>query len=461
MELTGCLNTSRKQRFTLLCSLIILLPITVFGQEAWKWTARSSGTTVDLIDVEWGNNLFVAVGNNGTIVSSSDGVQWNTEISGTTHNLRKVLWAGNQFVAGGDSGTIITSPDGKIWTDHSIATTEYVSDIAWGAEKMVLFTVRKNLSRYYPLPPGLYGYLYSSIYMSTDGMTWTKQISADTIGFNNIYWVGDKFIAIANKIINPTINTGYTDCSSTIYSSSDGLSWTKLSRTGYLQCMAFNGKTYVAAGVYGTGNAPRYTRLTSPDGISWSGQNYIGGGSYLSNEDIIWCKDKFIILNFAAYGYATYFAFSDNGVTWQSAAQSCILDKPSINIPGTAYYNKPFYSMAYGKELLVAVGSSGFIYALDSIPVKVNRSVNPDQFAKWNVVITNRTIDYILPSAGYVSLNLYSLSGTLAQSLVNTHQSAGTHSVMVPDILSAGTYLIDARIGNSKVEKMIATIIRK
>jgi hypothetical protein len=50
------------------------------------------------------------VGNNGTILTSPTGAAWTTETSGTAQVLSSIAYGGNnQFVAVGESGTILTS----------------------------------------------------------------------------------------------------------------------------------------------------------------------------------------------------------------------------------------------------------------------------------------------------------------------------------------------------------------
>ena len=53
-----------------------------------NWTSRSSGTSINLLDVAFGNNNFVAVGYSGTILHSSDGISWSPKILGQLN----VLW---------------------------------------------------------------------------------------------------------------------------------------------------------------------------------------------------------------------------------------------------------------------------------------------------------------------------------------------------------------------------------
>jgi len=73
------------------------------GTEAGTtWTKRTSGTDAWLEGVTYGNGIFVAVGNLGTILTSPDGVKWTKRNSGTESYLRGVTYGNGIFVAVGD-----------------------------------------------------------------------------------------------------------------------------------------------------------------------------------------------------------------------------------------------------------------------------------------------------------------------------------------------------------------------
>ena len=111
--------------------------------------------------------IIVAVGGNGRIQTNTTGdpsapdpfndpIPWTVRSSFTNETLRDVTWTGKVFVAVGDNGTILTSPDGKNWTKNSSGTTRDLhsvtaSDneiivvgedhIVLGAEQPVIFTI--------------------------------------------------------------------------------------------------------------------------------------------------------------------------------------------------------------------------------------------------------------------------------------------------------------------------------
>ncbi|MGC8967977.1 MAG: hypothetical protein ACP5JV_06590 [Thermus sp.] len=74
------------------------------------WIRRDSGSDKNLYGVAYGNGTFVAVGWDGTILTSPDGVNWTARTSGTSNNLNAVTYGNGTFVVVGLGGTILTSP---------------------------------------------------------------------------------------------------------------------------------------------------------------------------------------------------------------------------------------------------------------------------------------------------------------------------------------------------------------
>jgi hypothetical protein len=62
--------------------------------------------------ITYANKIFVAGGDYGTKITSSDGITWEIRVSQTTNNLTKIIYANKIFVIVGSSGTILTSSDG-------------------------------------------------------------------------------------------------------------------------------------------------------------------------------------------------------------------------------------------------------------------------------------------------------------------------------------------------------------
>jgi hypothetical protein len=102
-----------------------------------NWSSLSSapsgitGPTVALYNVVYGNNLFVAVGTyneststqeiayDGLIATSPDALNWSI-LPYTSNYLSGITYGGGQFVAVGREGSILTSTDGTTWAPQSV-----------------------------------------------------------------------------------------------------------------------------------------------------------------------------------------------------------------------------------------------------------------------------------------------------------------------------------------------------
>jgi hypothetical protein len=104
------------------------------------WTEESSGTVQDLYGISYVNGLFVAVGANGTLLTSSDGIAWTAQTSNTNNSLRSVAYGiptggVGTYVAVGDAGTIVSSSDAVNWTPQTtIPTTQSLYSVCFGPD---------------------------------------------------------------------------------------------------------------------------------------------------------------------------------------------------------------------------------------------------------------------------------------------------------------------------------------
>lgn len=127
-------NASRSLRLGHVATLMLVGSVVFIDRaEAQElWSPVVSGTTRSLWSVAFGGGRFVAVGENGTIVTSNDGTTWITRSAGTTAWLVGVAYGNDQFVAVGDKGVVLTSNDGLTWSARSSGTTERLNGIAYG-----------------------------------------------------------------------------------------------------------------------------------------------------------------------------------------------------------------------------------------------------------------------------------------------------------------------------------------
>jgi hypothetical protein len=124
------------------------------GGDTWNSTLADNSflgplVTSAIIYFTWGNDKFVAIGNNGAIVYSPNGKNWTR--SDKTFNYNSlgggcVAWGNNKFIVIALNGQLGYSADGETWTlgnnlfdkfpDRS-TNVMTVSDIAYGDGKFV------------------------------------------------------------------------------------------------------------------------------------------------------------------------------------------------------------------------------------------------------------------------------------------------------------------------------------
>lgn len=96
-----------------------VLDISVPGGMTWQggWANPAVQSYLSIASSPAG--AVVAVGYNGQIVTQPPGNIFATQVSGTANTLRKVRYGNGLFVAVGDGGTLLTSPDGITWTSRA------------------------------------------------------------------------------------------------------------------------------------------------------------------------------------------------------------------------------------------------------------------------------------------------------------------------------------------------------
>jgi hypothetical protein len=96
----------------------------IYSTNGYNWLATSSGTTETLRDVIYQNGNFIAIGNNGKIISSVDGMTWaNVTGIDTTNDLYAITWSGTEYLIGSSNGVVFVSADGLNWTERRILST--------------------------------------------------------------------------------------------------------------------------------------------------------------------------------------------------------------------------------------------------------------------------------------------------------------------------------------------------
>jgi hypothetical protein len=100
------------------------------SEDGMVWRRVESGVADWLRGVAHGNGTFVAVGEDGTIIVSEDGEQWERVESHTSVDINRVAFVDGTFIAVGDDGWVSMSTSGLDWESQSIGATGNLYDVA-------------------------------------------------------------------------------------------------------------------------------------------------------------------------------------------------------------------------------------------------------------------------------------------------------------------------------------------
>ena len=212
--------------------------------DGMNWVDRDSETQRYLIGVTNGGGLFIVAGYNGTILTSGAGKNWTERSSGTTTHLRTAGYGSGLWLVSGNSGEVHTSPDGINWTARSSGTSQTIYGTHYAN--------------------GLHLLLGSSgtIVSSPDAINWTVRSSGSTAKFKDAAYGNSTWVVAGNG--------------GAVVTSSDGINWTTQTSgtTENIFSVTYEAGTFVAACNNGL-------ILTSPDGITWTPRSSGTGNALL------------------------------------------------------------------------------------------------------------------------------------------------------------------------------------
>ncbi len=337
------------------------------------WSARSSGTANDLNGIAYGNGVFAVVeGTSGDeTLSSPDGVAWSRQSLGAAAALRAVTFGQGRFVAVGEQGAIWTSTDGVSWSNRPTGVASTLKAVTFG-------NIFRNGTHPLFVAVGERGALLTS----SDGLAWTFRDSGTLLDLNSVASVDTRNGVLANFIA--------LGAAGTAVSSSDGVNWTAVfvpteqdifAAAGAGAFGNFAGGVFALAGQNGS-------FFTSDDGVVWKVQdaattNNLRGvvhvdGEFLGVGDagVIRCGFAWIRrtppttahLLSATYGNGKHVVVGSGGTVLTST--------DGVDWSGSIAGNETLYSVTYGAGRFVAVGdglsvlvsTDGVSWATTSLP---------------------------------------------------------------------------------------------
>jgi hypothetical protein len=265
--------------------------------------------------IAFGNDRYVATGNNGALASSVDGKKWITH-SVTSSNLNDIIFANGRFVSVGE-GTVLVSENGTNWLVANSPANYQLRFLTWGNGIYVAGGTNVILS-------------------STNGLDWIARKETTNALFQSLCWDGKVFLA-----------AGQSDSVDLIYRSQDGINWDDVSPApSFVLSIAYANGTYLAAAQErhpGTGNVTSvgpFNLWISKNGRDWTNfYQPIGPAPFAS----------------VGYGPSGWVAgdrtgslfYSTNGTFWNRAAQK------------TSSLNR---DIQYGLGYYIVPGPAGYFY---------------------------------------------------------------------------------------------------
>ncbi len=228
--------------------IIAMLGLALNASAAWTQVALN-GETNRPQDVTYYNDLYIAAGYDGEIFTSPDGAVWTAqslpvnEVDGFVPGFRGIVASDDFVVAVGDNGLIARSANGVDWTiiqQPELSLPGYQS-IAYNGTVFVAVT---------------YG---NEAFRSNTGASWTAEtVTEDAVFLAGIAYTGSAFIAIPQSG-----STAYSSADGSEWSSFGSSLWA----FSYITNARFAGGMVYATGgiIQGTDTSPA---LASSDGAS-------------------------------------------------------------------------------------------------------------------------------------------------------------------------------------------------
>ncbi|MFP4156160.1 MAG: DUF2341 domain-containing protein [Opitutales bacterium] len=446
-----------------------LRPVLLHNTGGSTWETRESPSEETLYSVGYGNALWVATGERGTLLTSSDALNWSARETGTDFALRDAVWDGGEFVAVGDGGLVLDSSDAAAWNVQVPGVRASLEDVSGGAAG--LLTVGEN----------------GSVIFSPDGQDWTPQLKESTARYLGVATDGSLFVKSGDDgaiysssdageswtarwskpraSIDAVVRSGglYVAVGSdgTIVTSGNGTSWTERNSgtSAHLRSVAHSGDAWRAVGADGT-------ILASSSGTSWSpvasgieatlrgvthnGLVWVavgdGGGIWASTDGNTWeevpspvTRTLYAVSSDAdttfAVGARGTLLTSTDGLVWEQRDT-----RVSTNLLGTTQNN----------GLLIAVGGMGTILSTVALPIVETPEISPELTGSADSVsVTIETdtdgaeIRYTLDGSVPTGSSLrYTDSFVLNEPA--TVRARAFKSSMEPSAVAERTYLIEA-----------------
>lgn len=255
----------------------------ITSPDGLSWTAPgSTGITSSLKSIRWEGSAFITAGAGGRLYTSTDGSTWTQRTSGVTDDLRDAAKLGTLYVAVGSAGTLLTSTDADTWTERSTGDTRPLRSIATvgtaagaqlvavGASGTVLTSGDSTITTWTTrtLPGGISNARFNAVAATASVRVMVGDSGAGATSTDGITWTSMTAVSSAN--LNGIAAKGTTFCAvgnaGAVQTSLNGAAWVDRTDVTFIddfRAIATDGARFLAVGTNGA-------MRTSPDGITWT-----------------------------------------------------------------------------------------------------------------------------------------------------------------------------------------------
>ena len=307
------------------------------NDHSYYWLPSTDSVRNWLFDVTWATNLYAAVGDRATVMTSENGIDWTLELvpdSVTNSIFLGIGGTTNLLVAAGNQGSLIISPysETNAMVTNVVGTNVVVTNQSISTFGVVWHDIQPRPTTNDLQGVGVFGNLFlvtgdnGTVLISPDGTNWTSRPAPTSALLSSV-------AASPNKIVA-------TGDNGTIITSPNGTNWVlQNSRTtNWLYRVRYLAGQFIAVGQNGT-------ILTSSDGTNWNSQ---ASGTAKWLNDVTWIDGTFFVV-----GTQGTILTSANAVDWTS--------RGTITL-------KSLYAAATDSDHLITVGIEGIILRSQVVP---------------------------------------------------------------------------------------------
>lgn len=320
-----------------------------------SWYLRSSALQpTGLNAVVYGEGQFVAVGDAGFVMASTNGINWEFLRPLGTNHLRSVTYADGRFVAVGNAGTIFWSDDGRAWNDASLTMNHDITAVGHGVFVGDLGSKFIGLATY---TRALLVEDRTISVTSSNGIHWQTN-SLGAVGFASGPFSSMAFAA--GRMVAAKGTQQESGFSPYVIHTTNGTHW-KSAAFAPLGNVGSDGHRFILVNLINLQTVPESVIWRSSlDGFEWGYTNSSSSGSGYEPRGLCFGGGQFVAVG------PTRSATSLDGTNWTVSTLSN--GAPAL-----------LRSVAFGQETYVAVGSPREIHTSPDGLSWTLRSITPRQ----------------------------------------------------------------------------------